>query len=199
MSKDIFSADVKPSGLKDKDEIKILICYLLTSIKSGLKKEDILKSIEENSIANYFDIADCLSDLLSKGNVNFSKEQNLYMANNETEMISQRLDTFLPYSVREQALNTALRLLKKLQHKNENSVDIEKNNNGFDVTCRISGGEVDLAQIKLYVPDMLQAKKVEDNFYNNPDLLYKCIISILTEDKELALDSIKEFSDDTNS
>ncbi len=182
MIKDIFSAEVKLSGLKDKDEIKILICYLLCCIEDGLSKDEILETIHSNNLANYFDINDCLSDLISKNNITYCEKEKKFKANNETKMISERLESFIPFSVKDQAICAAIKLLEKIKRKKENHVEIQKNSNGFHVVCHVSGGNMELAQIKLYVPDMLQAKKVKDNFQKNPDIFYKCMLSLLADD-----------------
>ncbi len=186
--KDIFSANVKPSGLKGKDEIQILICYLLSCIENGLSKEEILEAINGNALANYFDTSNCLAELVAKNNIYFCQEENKYVANKETQMISERLESFLPHSVKEQAVCSAIKLVEKIRREKENHVEIQEIANGFYVICHVSGGDVELAQMKFYVPDMLQAKKAKENFQKNPEIFYKCMLSLLADD----LDSVDD-------
>ena len=40
MEFDALTAGVKPGGLRSKQDIKLLICYLLSSIPQGLSKTD---------------------------------------------------------------------------------------------------------------------------------------------------------------
>ena len=41
-------------------------------------------------------------------------------------------------------------------------------------------------EISLYAPDKSQAKLIEQNFYQNPEGVYKLLLSALTGDKEYA-------------
>lgn len=53
MKFDAFTGGVEPGGLRSKDEIRILICYLLTSVGAPLAKNDLIQIITENGLANY--------------------------------------------------------------------------------------------------------------------------------------------------
>lgn len=189
--RDTFSAGVKPTGLKTRDEIKTLICYLVSSIKVGLTEDDILKALEENELANYFDILDCLKNIEKQKLIDFDKNTKKYTPNEETEIIANRLETFLPRSAKEQALNSCIKLLEKLKKNEESKVEIEKSENGYYVSCHIEGPQTDLMNLKLYVPDKNQAKVIKDNFQDDPGTLYHCILSILTRDYNLAGDTLE--------
>lgn len=54
MAYDAFTAGVEPGGLRTRDEIRILLCYLLTSVNAPLSREDILQSVQGLGLANYF-------------------------------------------------------------------------------------------------------------------------------------------------
>lgn len=189
--RDTFSAGVKPTGLKTRDEIKTLICYLVFTIKVGLTEDDILKALEENELANYFDILDCLNEVKVQKVIDFNEQTKKYTPNEETEIIANRLETFLPRAAREQALNSCIKLLERLKISKENKVEIEEIENGYLVSCHIAGPKGDLANLKLYVPDKIQANIIKNNFYDDPGTLYHCILSILTKDYNLAGDTLE--------
>ena len=75
-------------------------------------------------------------------------------------------------------------------------MSIDKNKNGYNLKCNISGGDSDLFSFSLYVPDKLQADFAKATFLKNPNIIYECMLALLTEDKELLeklLNEIKNF------
>ena len=69
MKSNVFTGGVNLLGLKSKNDIKLLICYLLASIDAPLSKEDIITILQDNELANYFEINDAISDLLDNNNI----------------------------------------------------------------------------------------------------------------------------------
>ena len=67
MEFDAFTGGIEPGGLRSKDEIRILICYLLTSVSAPLSREDILSIMQENGFANYFEVTYFVPDEHKEG------------------------------------------------------------------------------------------------------------------------------------
>lgn len=67
MEFDAFNGGVEPGGLRSKDEIRILICYLLASVGDPLSREDIISIVRDNGLANYFETVDAISEMAKKG------------------------------------------------------------------------------------------------------------------------------------
>lgn len=193
---DEFIDGVAPGGLREKNDIKLLICYILSGIDNSLSKDDIISILKDNDLANYFEASDAFSDLISKKLIyTDSKDNSLYTVTDEGKMIAKQLDVSLPISVREKALKAALNTLARTKIRKENTVKIEKNDFGYFVNCNISGGNIDLMALKLYVPDIMQANMVKENFHKDPELVYSSMLAILTHDKGLITDSLKRFID----
>ena len=53
---DAFDEGIEPGGLRSRNEIKVLVCYLLKSIEQPISKQLINEILQENSLANYFEI-----------------------------------------------------------------------------------------------------------------------------------------------
>ena len=193
MDSSALTAGIEPGGLRDKKEIKLLICYMLSSVQSGLSKNDIISVMQNNGLANYFEIADAFSDLLQSGNIVLMPEDDsLYTVTPTGRMISKQLDISLPISVRERALSATLNLLAREKCERENSVNIQKTDNGYTVTCHSSGGEMDLMSFSLYVPDKLQAKLVKKNFHSDPERVYRCMLALVTGNWDMVRDVLKQ-------
>lgn len=192
MKFDAFTAGVNPGGLRSKNDIKLLICYILASIKDPMTKEDVTSILQNNNLANYFDVSDSFSDLFENKNImKISENSNLYTVTESGKLIATQLDTALPISIREKALCASINLMSKIKRETENTVDIKKDENGYSVKCNISGGEVNLLSFDLYVPDKLQAEFVKENFQQNPGVIYECLLALLTKDKDLAKNAMK--------
>ena len=177
---DAFSGGVLPGGLWTQSDIRILICYLLQSISGSLTEEDITKVIHENGMANYFEVKDAVASLLKHKHIITKEDTTLELTDSGRE-IARQLDVSLPRSVRDKAVNLAVRLLSQVRSRRENQVDIEETDAGYMVHCKISGGTMNLMTISLYVPDKKQAYHVRERFHADPAGVYEHLLSYLTD------------------
>ncbi len=191
MKQDAFSAGVEPGGLWHKNDIRILLCYILSSVRAPLARQDLTEIIQEKGLANYFEVEDALATLLAQGNIT-QEEDGCYTVTAAGKEIADSLDATLPLSVRDKALEAAFTLLSQARAKRENRVDIQETDEGLQVTFHISGGKMDLMTVSLYVPDKAQAEMVKDRFYNNPEGFYQLVLAALTGDSGLAKEFFRE-------
>ena len=185
MKQDAFSAGVEPGGLWHKNDIRILLCYILTSVGAPLSRQDLSRIIQEKGLANYFEVEDALATLLKQGNI-AQDEQGFCAVTRGGLEIANSLDATLPLSVRDKALEAAFTLLAQAKAQRENRVEMQKIKQGYQVTCHISGGDMDLMAVTLYVPDRAQAEMVKRSFYKDPAGVYKLVLASLTKDTSLA-------------
>lgn len=194
MQFDAFTGGVEPGGLRSKSEIRILICYLLSSVGSPLTKDDIVSIISDYGLANYFEVTDAIADMLNKGLIVSSgkKIESQYISVNDSgRMVAKQLNTALPPSVRDKAVKAAINLLAKTKREKENKVEINETESGCNVVCHISGGHNDLMCFSLSVPDMWQAQIVKKNFQKSPETIYRVLLALVTGDTDVAADIIK--------
>ena len=100
-------------------------------------------------------------------------------------MIADQLENNLAYSVKEKAYACTLELLEKQRIEKENKVTITQTENGCYVNCSISGGDMNLMNFQLYVPDINQARLVRKNFHKSPETVYKVMVALMTRNKDL--------------
>lgn len=188
-----FDEGIMPGGVRSKNDIRTLICYLFCAVGKPMNKETVLSALQKDGLVNYFESSACFDDLIDFGNIKLvNEEKKLYYVTENGKIIFEQLENTLPLTVKQKAYTCALTLLKQQQVKSENKVKIEKIDNGFIVKCKVSGGEIDLFSFDLYVPDSNQARLVKKNFQKNPDVIYKNMIALLTEDKEYVKDSLQD-------
>ena len=150
MKQDAFSAGVEPGGLWNKNDIRILLCYILASVNAPLARQDLTRIIQEKGLANYFEAEDALA-LWCPGQC-AQESDGCYTVTAAGREIAHSLDATLPLSVRDKALEAAFTLLAQAKAQRENRVELQKIKQGYQVTCHISGGDMDLMAITLYVP-----------------------------------------------
>lgn len=197
MSRDAFTGGVEPGGLWTQNDIRILLCYILASVDAPLSGESISQIIQGKALANYFEVGDALAALLRQGNI-AQDEDGLYTVTASGREIAGSLDATLPLSVRDKALEAAMRLMADAKARRENRVEIAETEKGYQITCHISGGEMELMSVSLYAPDWNGAKLIERNFYQNPEAVYRLLLSSLTGDETYARAYFDEIMDGKN-
>lgn len=179
---DAFDEGIEPGGLRSRNEIKVLICYLLKSIDQPISKQLINESLQENSLANYFEINQAVSDLVKAGSLEEAAEEDgpVYSVTEQGRSAAQTLEVNLPRAVREKAVNAAIRLLTRAKREQENRIDIEKLENGYHVTFTIYDSTDELLKLTIFVADSMQVETVRKHFLDDPVKLYSNIIASLT-------------------
>lgn len=191
MDFDAFTGGIAPGGLRSKSDIRILICYILKSVQAPLSGEEIIHILQEKALANYFEANDALSALESLGNIR-REEDGTYVLEPQGESIADNLDVLLPLSVRDKAVSAALTMLASAKVERENTVTTQRLENGYNVTCHISGGDMELMKLSVYVPDLYQARVVKKNFHRDPQRVYNLLLAALTGDDELTKDILNK-------
>ena len=156
---DAFSAGVEPGGLRNRNEIKVLIAFLLKNTERGLLRRQLMEVIQREGLANYFEASQALESLIEGGSVEVDESDN----------------DELPRAVRDKALATAEELLKQERRMKETPVEIIPLENGCNVRFTFN----DLMTLTLYVADMEQAQSVRDKILADPESLYSTVIEQL--------------------
>lgn len=196
MAFDTFDEGISPGGIRSKNEIRTLICYLLNSVNEPMSKNTVIEAVQKQGLANYFEVSSCFDDLIKHNNIyrveNDSPKEELYFVTENGRLIASQLESTLSYTVKEKAYTCAISLLKQKKIEKENKVEISKADSGYRVKCSISGGNIDLLSFDIFAPDKNQAKIIKSNFHKNPELFYKVTIALLTSNKEFVGEALEE-------
>ena len=83
--------------------------------------------------------------------------------------------------MREQAVNSAIKLMTLARNKRENKILTEQlSDGGYNVTFILGDEQNELMRLTVYVADRLQVEVVKNNFLEDPVKLYSSIIAALT-------------------
>ena len=151
MEFDAFDAGIELGGLRTREDIKLLICYLVKSV-DGLTKSILNETMQESGLANYFEVNGALSELVRYGNITVEykdDEELLFITENGREA-AETLETNLPRTVREKAINSAIRLMTLARRQQENKITVEKTDKGYLVTFSLQDGEDELMKLTVF-------------------------------------------------
>lgn len=193
MAFDTFDQGINLGGMRSKNEIKTLICYLYNSVKENMDKGIVIQAILKQGLANYFETSSAFDDLVMNGNlIPADDEHKTYSLTKNGAEIAKQLDSTVAYTIKEKAYACAVKLLAEKKKEIENKVNIMKNDNGFTVECSVSGGDMELMKLDIYAPEMEQALILKKNFLDNPKKAYKIMLALLTKDKETVGEALEE-------
>lgn len=196
MEFDALDQGISLGGIRNKSDIKTLICYMFCSVGVPMSKHTIIEAIQKKGLANYFEASQCFDDLVKRGNVELVDEKNdLYFVTEYGKIISHQLEDDLSVTVKEKAYACALEIIEQNRIENENEVTIKKAENGYHVTCDISGGDVSLMNVTLYVPDSDMASHIKKRFHKNTEAIYKAVIATMTGNKDMIEEALEQISD----
>ncbi len=183
MEFDAFDAGIELGGLRSRDDIRLLICYLLKSIDAPMTRQMLNDSMQEDGLANFFEVGQAIEELLKTGNITtdiFDEEEVLIVTERGREA-AELLQTSLPRTVREKAVNSAIRLTTRAKVERDNKIEVRKEDDGgYTITFTLFDRGTELMKLSIYVVDSLQLETVKQNFINDPVKVYSSIITSLT-------------------
>ncbi|MCI8361085.1 MAG: DUF4364 family protein [Clostridiales bacterium] len=183
MEFDAFRAGVEPGGLINRTEIRLLVCYLLKSIRQPLSGQLLQELFHYEGLANYFEVGQAIQDLLEQGNIRLSPDEpDAYELTDSGRSVVVILERDLPATVREKAVKSAVRLLTRIRREAENKVEITKAERGYVVSCSVMDRGVELMKVRLMVADEIQAKTVREIFLDDPSAIYTGVVELMTHD-----------------
>ena len=183
MEFDAFDAGIELGGLRSRDDIRLLICYLLKSIDAPMTRQMLNDSMQEDGLANFFEVGQAIEELLKTGNItaDILDEDEVITVTEKGREAAELLQTSLPRTVREKAVNSAIRLVTRAKVERENKIEVRKEDDGgYTITFTLFDRGTELMKLSIYVVDSLQLEQVKQNFINDPVKVYSSIITSLT-------------------
>ncbi len=182
---DSFFAGIEPGGLKDIYEIKILICYLLYSMKEPLSKDQLDTVLQGNHLVNYFSYSTAYRELLESRHISEAERdgKKVLLLNELGKDTAIALKANLPLSLKNKVVSAGMEILSEMKMDKVRQVEVEKIDNGYMVRLVIHDDNLDLLDIKLFAPDEAQVEIIKQQFVGNTVDVYRGIISLLTKDR----------------
>lgn len=171
---DAFTAGIKDGGLRSVSSINMIVCYIIANINGKVTAQNIIDTMAEGMIANHFEITEAIARMIKNGVISESEDDALTLCkgNNEVDLIEKDL----PLTIRDNSVKLCQKIIAREKFKRENKVDIDKCDNGYIVTLRVSDIDTDFMNLKLHAPTYEQAELIKEKFITNPIKVYETLI-----------------------
>ena len=173
--------------IKDVPTLNILLCYLLYKIARPVEPEQLYDIAIGTGVVNYFYYQDSVGYLLKNGLIIIEKGEkgeDLYILQPKGVECARRLKSYAPKSYRDTLVLTALRYFARLKAEQEIKIEYEKLDNGYYTHVRCLDIGCDLMDMKLYAPDLTQAKMIGERILLNPAGFYGKVIELALSNEE---------------
>lgn len=191
MEQEIFKAGVRPGSPTTNDEIKMLVCYILSKTARPMRFAQLHEALEEDGLVNYFELTAAVDMLLGTGHIkplgeDATGKAPAYAVTGLGMDAAAEFKNFLPASVRDKAVQAADKLLRREKRESEVSVRIAKRESGgFEVALALPENGGNLLSFSVFCPTREESEVIRRRFLNDPAYIYKGVLALLTGDKEV--------------
>ena len=178
-----FTAGIRPGGLTEGREIRILVCHILAELGQPMSFDELTEAILTDGTANYFEFADALAELKDTGCVVPLKTDsgiNVYTITEKGKAAAMTLVGDLPLSIKEKSAEAAKNIIQRRRIEKENLVSISKTEDGYMLHIRVTDIGTDLMELALFMPTMEQAVAAKEKFLSDPAGTYMGVLNALT-------------------
>jgi len=166
-------------------ENKVLILYILNNVKEALTNNSLYKIVLAVVDMNYFYFQQFLLDLIEHDYVMHypSEEDTVYQITEKGKETLYLTEDLLPGIVKLQVDTNLKGAIEDVAE--ENSIVAEytpKNENYYNVTCKIIENNECLFEIKTFAGSREQAKEIVDNWKSYAIQIYPMLLETLTAD-----------------
>ena len=173
-----FTAGVKPGGLTDDTQIRILLCYLIKTA-GPLTRDTLQGALLQEQLVNYFEFADALAEVQKQGLVTCTDEQ--YSITDKGASVASTLAHDLPRTVRESAIRAVMQIQSWRHKAASNRAHVEEKNGKYVVWCNIGDLGSDVFQLQLTMPDKLTTEMTKNMFIAHGSDIYSKLMDMLTQ------------------
>lgn len=184
-------SELADTEIKDVPTLNILICYLLYKIGKPVNTEHLYDILMGTGVVNYFFYNDSIDYLLTNGHIKTEPDGNggnCYVLLDKGSACARELKKYAPKSYRDTLVLAALRYFARLKNEQEIKIEYIPLESGCYVHVRCLDTRSDLMDLKLYAPDMTQAKLVGEKIMLNPAGFYGKVIELALSNQEVSYD-----------
>ena len=183
MERDAISVNVGRGGLKSTAEIKILVLYLLMNVSEPVPSNQIADLLHIEGIANTFEVNDAFFQLNKNELIDeVAGLTEFYLINDKGRDVGQTLQSSVPFTVREKSLKILRKMLQRNRHMKETDIVITQENDGTaKIVCSAIENNKTIMSFSLQAADYAQAIRIKENYLDDPALIYRTLIDLLTK------------------
>lgn len=157
--------------MNNRAELRVLLSCLFAGAGAPVPVEPLKEGLHFGGIANYFECAYALRDLLQNGSLR-EESPGRYEITPAGAAAAETLRSGLPRTLLEKGEELVGKILKRERSERETAVTFEPVGNGCRVNCAILEGEREIMRVSLLMPDKISANRVREAFLDDPAGLY---------------------------
>lgn len=175
--------------MKDKNEIKIFILYLMDRIGYPLSLNDVSSILYQENLVSYFDCGDCFTELVDAKHIVDSGEVTpagdiAYVVSPTGLKIATELNDKISPWIKEVSYRSAIRNLSFVKRGAKTECYKTPTENGkFTVHCIITEQEKTVFDFTLVVDSEKEADKILFNFPRKPEIVYRGALALLSGER----------------
>ncbi len=171
--------------ISDKRNVKIFVLYLMQNINYPLDFLTLNDIVMQNDYVLYLDFAESFHEMLDSGLIVEACESDagdpMYMVSDKGMIVATELHSDILTSLLDKSLECALRYLNFKKRGIKVSSRIETRRDGkFELVCIIKEKDVVIMENHTVVDRLDRAKRMEDNFHDHPEGVYKGMMALLS-------------------
>lgn len=180
-------AERADTEIKDVPTLNILLCFLLNKIAKPVEVEHLYDIAIGTGVVNYFYYQDSIDYLIKNGLVSLEKNRSgidCYVIEEKGRECARRLKAYAPKSYRDKLMLAAMRYFARLKYEQEIKIEYIPIENGYYTHVRCLDIDCDLMDLKLYAPDLTQAKLIGEKIMLNPAGFYGKVVELALSNEE---------------
>ena len=171
--------------IRDKRNVKIFVLYLMQNINYPLDYVALNDIIMQNDYVMYLDFAESFHEMLDSELIEevcrSEADDPMYMVTDKGRIVATELHSEILSSLLDKSLECALRYLDFKKRNITVSARIEKREDGrYDVICILKEKNEVIMQNSVVVDTIIRAQRMEDNFHDHPEVVYKGVMALLS-------------------
>lgn len=187
--------------LKEKNDIKIFILYLLKNLNYPLDFNTISDIVVQDEFVSYFDFAECFAELLDTETIEMLRisdgivepgigengrpenKSEYFKITEKGIVVVEQLQSNLLGIIKEKSLKSAMRLLSFKQRGADLKCTHTLREDGkYDLHCEVIENFEPVLQINLVVENEDLLHKMVENFNEHPEVAYRGVLAVLSGD-----------------
>ena len=171
--------------IRDKRNVKIFVLYLMQNINYPLDYVTLNDIVMQNDYVMYLDFAESFHEMLDMELIREECKNEagdpMYLVTEKGRVVATELHSEILSSLLDKSLECALRYLDFKKRNIKVSSRIEKRDDGrYDVICIIKEKDEVIMQNSVVVDTVIRAQRMEDNFRDHPEVVYKGVMALLS-------------------
>lgn len=183
-------SELADTEIRDIPTINILLCYLIHKIGKPVEAEQLYEIAISTGVINYFSYLDSVDYLIKNKLLTLEKIDGTdhFVITPKGTACAKELKKYAPKSYRDQLVLAALRYFTRLKYEQELKVEYIPIENGYYTHIRCLDANNDLMDLKLFAPDLTQAKLIGEKIMLNPSGFYGKVIELALSNEEVKYD-----------